>query len=107
VSLSSGQILQEYHGSHTHESFKIESCIASDDCHVISCSEDGDIVVYDLVQGTYLNRTSTISKSLSTASSHLSPALSSISHHPSKPLLLTASYNGTVAIWNSNKVMGK
>jgi hypothetical protein len=54
VSLSSGQVLQEYHGSHKHESFKIESTIASDDCHVISCSEDGDIVVYDLVQGNVI-----------------------------------------------------
>ena len=105
VSLASGQVLQEYTGSHTHETFKLESCISRDDCHVISCSEDGFIVDYNLVSGTCHSRTSstvdcTPNMLKSNASAHLSAALSSLSYHPTLPLLLTASYNGSVKIWD-------
>ena len=105
VSLSSGQVLQEYKGSHTHESFKLESCISSDDCHVVTCSEDGYFVDYNLVSGTVSSRTLTTSDNpLNTqkqsVSNHLSTALSSLNYHPTLPLLLTASYNGCVKIWD-------
>lgn len=103
VSLSSGQVLQEYRGSHTHESFKLESCISSDDSHVLSCSEDGNIVDYNLVSGTVCKVISMISENpqntnRANVSSHLHTSLSSLSYHPKLPLLLTASYNGCVKI---------
>lgn len=140
VNLSTGQVLQEYSGGHTHESFKLESLVANDDCHVISCSEDGYFVHYNLVSGKLVRKTltSTTSSSFSstnnynnsdsennndnnnnksnnnsnttinniptsTASAHLSPALSSLCYHPTKPLLLTASYNGAVKIWDCSR----
>lgn len=101
ISLISGQVLQDYKGSHKHESFKLESCVSSDDNHIITCSEDGYIVDYDLVSGTVHSRTSSISKhSQSNFSNHLSTSLSSLSYHPKLPLLLIASYNGSVKIWD-------
>ena len=105
VSLSSGQVLQQYKGSHTHESFKLESCISSDDNHVITCSEDGYIVDYNLVSGTLCKRTLSTSENpqntdKASISNHLSTSLSSLSYHPKLPLLLTASYNGCVKIWD-------
>ena len=100
VSLNSGQVLQDYRGSHKHESFKLESCISSDDNHIITCSEDGYIVDYDLVSGKVHSRTSTVSEHPQNFSNHLSNSLSSLSYHPKLPLLLTASYNGCVRIWD-------
>lgn len=98
-------MLQEYKGSHTHETFKLESCISGDDMHVISCSEDGFIVDYNLVSGTCYARTSSLidtipNTSKSNVSTHLSTALSSLSYHPKLSLLLTASYNGCVKVWD-------
>ena len=100
VSLSSGQVLQDYRGSHKHESFKLESCISADDNHIITCSEDGYVVDYDLVSGKVHSRKSSVSEHPQNYSNHLSNSLSSLSYHPKLPLLLTASYNGTVKIWD-------
>jgi WD40 repeat protein len=93
-------VLQDYRGGHKHESFKIESCISSDDNHVITCSEDGYIVDYDLVSGAVHSRTSSVTEHSHNFSNHLSTSLSSLSYHPKLPLLLTASYNGAVRIWD-------
>ncbi len=105
VNLSTGQVLQEYRGGHTHERFKLESSVTNDDCQVVVCSEDGSFVHYDLVKGGVVRRAQTKPPThgradLSAVGSKLSPALSSLSHHPSKPLLVTAAYDGDVKVWD-------
>ena len=113
VSLSTGQILQEYSGGHVHESFKLESCAANDDCHIVSCSEghDGYFVHYNLVSGAVVSQTRTADSNstslkslLSVSGTKLSPALSSLCYHPSKPILLTASYDGSVKVWDCSSI---
>jgi mitogen-activated protein kinase organizer 1 len=90
VDIHSGNILKEYKG-HIHSSFKTEACFESDHQHLLAGSEDGSIVHWDLLSGGITYRTPGAHKK----------AVSSVAHHPNKPLFLTASYDGSVKIWDN------
>lgn len=88
VDLTSGRILKEYTG-HKHANFKSEAAFHNDCCHVLAGSEDGTVVTWNLVTGEVVHRTE---------AAHFK-AVSSIQCHPTKDMFLTASYDGTVKVW--------
>ncbi|XP_075715229.1 WD repeat domain-containing protein 83 isoform X2 [Rhinoderma darwinii] len=81
-----GELLGEYSG-HQNASYKLDSCLSEKDTHVVSCSEDGTVCFWDLVEGS-LTLKLPVSKGV----------IQSLSYHPTEPCLLTTS-EGEVQVW--------
>ncbi|XP_048871736.1 WD repeat domain-containing protein 83 [Brienomyrus brachyistius] len=85
---STGEMLREYTG-HKNTSYKLDCCLSHKDTHVLSCSEDGYVYFWDLVEGS-------VSLKLPVGKA----AVQSLSFHPSEPRLLTA-MEGRVMVWGA------
>ncbi|XP_024001648.2 WD repeat domain-containing protein 83, partial [Salvelinus sp. IW2-2015] len=83
---STGEMLGEYTG-HKMKGYKLDCCLSSKDTHVLSCSEDGHVYCWDLVEG-YLTLKLPVGKAV----------VQSLSFHPSETRLLTA-MEGRVQVW--------
>lgn len=84
---TSGQSLQQFAG-HKNAQFYLDCCLSQDDSHVYSGSEDGQVCCWNLVEGSLVDRLK-----------HPTQApVSSLSQHPSKAVLLTAT-RGLVYLW--------
>lgn len=85
----SGKILNTFRG-HQQEKYHVESVFSADESFVVSGSEDSKIYMWDLVSG----------KIVSSLSNHTGPVVS-LSMHPKKnSVLLSASADGTIKLWN-------
>jgi len=85
---ASGKLLRSYSG-HAHASFKSECAVLSDDVHIAAGSEDGSVVMWGVVDGAVRAR----------AQGAHGRGVSSLSCHPSRPLLLSAGYDGAAFLW--------
>uniref|UniRef100_A0A3P8Z3F9 WD repeat domain-containing protein 83 n=1 Tax=Esox lucius TaxID=8010 RepID=A0A3P8Z3F9_ESOLU len=83
---STGEMLGEYTG-HTMKGYKLDCCLSSKDTHILSCSEDGHVYCWDLVEGS-LTLKLPVGKAV----------VQSLSFHPSETFLLT-SMEGRVQVW--------
>ncbi|XP_006003723.1 WD repeat domain-containing protein 83 [Latimeria chalumnae] len=81
-----GELLGEYKG-HKNKEYKLDCCLNEKDTHVLSCSEDGKVYYWDLVEGS-LALSLPVGKSV----------VQSLSFHPADPCLLTAT-EGSVHLW--------
>ena len=88
VEKSSGARLAAYQG-HKHEHFALGSCLTRDDAHVVSGSEDGRALLWDLVG----------QRVVATLRGH-SAAVCCVAGHPKNAAtVLTASHDGTCKLW--------
>lgn len=92
---TSGQSLQQFSG-HKNTQFYLDCALSQDDSHVYSGSEDGQVCCWNLVEGSLVERLR-----------HPTEApVSSLSQHPSKPVLLTAT-RGLVYLWGEAESVSK
>ncbi|UYV63708.1 hypothetical protein LAZ67_2005380 [Cordylochernes scorpioides] len=89
-----GQLLAEYEG-HKNREYRMDSCLSHTDSHVISGSEDGRVYVWELVEGKLCHCLEHSGRR----------AVHSLSHHPSKPFLLTAS-ESCFYLWTTEDYSG-
>ena len=82
-----GELLQEYKG-HCNKTFKSISEVKTDDSKVIGGGEDGKIFIWDLVDGN-------VEQELN---GH-SDAVTCISYHPTRDMMLSTSIDGTCQLW--------
>ncbi|XP_006023472.1 WD repeat domain-containing protein 83 [Alligator sinensis] len=82
----SGELLGEYTG-HQNQACKLDCCLNDQDTHVGSCSEDGRVCFWDLVEGS-------LALSLPVARG----TVQSLSFHPAASCLLTAT-GGCIQLW--------
>ncbi|XP_004450305.1 WD repeat domain-containing protein 83 [Dasypus novemcinctus] len=81
-----GELLGEYTG-HKNQEYKLDCCLTERDTHVVSCSEDGKVFFWDLVEGALV------------LALPVGPGVvQSLAFHPSEPCLLTA-MGGSVQCW--------
>jgi len=88
IDKENGQILNCYSG-HKNEEYKLSSCLDNTDAYVISGSEDGKIIYWDLVDGIKLE----------TIEAH-KKVVTSVKYHPKDSYLLSASHDGLIKIWS-------
>lgn len=93
IDIQNGKILKEYKG-HKHSQFKSEAVYQNDCMNILAGSEDGSIVRYNIVTSEVVN---------SIEKAHIK-SISSIAYHPNKSIFLTASYDGTVKVWETKSI---
>ncbi|KAK3091435.1 hypothetical protein FSP39_019863 [Pinctada imbricata] len=74
-----GEMLNEFTG-HKNRSYKIDSCLNSNDTHVISGSENGQVYIWDLLEAKVVEK----------LQHNKMRAVHSLSYHPEDTCLLTA-----------------
>ena len=85
--IATGTVLKSYTG-HVNRDYKIECGVTFDDQHVVSGSEDGSLFIWNLLNGQQKRSMKAHYK-----------CLSSLSCHPSKDIVVTASADGTAKSW--------
>lgn len=83
-----GKILANYTG-HLNEQFKVFSALTYDDCYVASGSEDGDLLIWDLVVENPIQRI---------RGAHAKGILG-LDKNPTKMELISGSIDGTIKVW--------
>jgi len=95
VERETGHLLNTYASSHMAGNYALQCTMTADDAHVMSGSEDGCAVFYDLVRG----------KGVIHLEGHSRPTCS-IACHPkrdSNSIAITASYDGEAIVWGNDK----
>jgi mitogen-activated protein kinase organizer 1 len=99
MELETGELLNTYHGHHTAGQYGLEVAILANDATIVTGSEDGCCVLYDLVRATRTQCLLPHESSASCGTGRPHP-LCSIAAHPTKSsVVLTASYDGTNVVW--------
>lgn len=79
IDKTNGQLLADYTG-HLNSEYRVESCLLATDAHIVSGSEDAHIYIWSLIEMKILRKLP-----------HPNAVVHSVSPHPRKPALLTAS----------------
>lgn len=85
---ATGEMLGKYTG-HQNKSYKLDCCLSSKDTHVLSCSEDGHVYYWDLVEGSVTLKLP-VGKGV----------IQSLAFHPTEACLLTSS-STHVQVWGA------
>jgi mitogen-activated protein kinase organizer 1 len=85
---SNGGLLQTFKG-HKNSEYRIRSCLGASDKYVVSGSEDGRFVLWDLVSGSIVSDIST----------HDGKVVTSVSYHPKKRQAVTSGVDGNILVW--------
>ncbi len=93
----SGDLLQSYGNNHTAGTYGLDCAITANDETVVSGSEDGNVVLYDLVTG---ERNQILV-------GHSKPTCSVAAHPNRESILLSASYDGNAIIWSNENDINK
>lgn len=84
-----GKVLNTFVG-HKQQKYRLESTFSQDESSVISGSEDSKIYMWDLLSG----------KIVSELAGHSGPVVSLSTHPKNNQILLSASADGTIKLWN-------
>lgn len=95
-----GELVNTYEGSHAAGTYGLECCVTANDTTIVSGSQDGQAVMYDLVRASCVQA----------LQGHAQPVCS-VDAHPNRDhsdVILTASYDGSAVVWahNDNYVRG-
>jgi len=86
---ANGGLLQTFKG-HVNTEYRIRSCLGAADKYVVSGSEDGRFMTWDLVSG----------KVVAQEPAHDGRVVTCVSYHPTKRQALTSGVDGFVTVWD-------
>ena len=102
-----GKILNVYNDliHYHHQTYKSEAVFHSNNKHIIGGSENGSIVLWDIITAKVdliipITSSSASSNFDNRDNKNQSKAISSLSMHPMKPMIISYSYDGTAKIWD-------
>jgi mitogen-activated protein kinase organizer 1 len=86
-----GELLNTYSKHHVAGNYALSCNFTADDAHVVTGSEDGRVVLYDLVRGEMVQE----------LLGHLKPTCSVASHplRQQSSIVISASYDGSAIVW--------
>ncbi|TPX35046.1 hypothetical protein SmJEL517_g02394 [Synchytrium microbalum] len=87
-----GQVLNEYKG-HLNKEYRVTSCLSHTDAYILSGSEDGRIVIWDLVDGSLVRILKGHDR-----------VVSAIAYAPKMPVAVSGSIDGVVKVWTTPEV---
>jgi mitogen-activated protein kinase organizer 1 len=90
IELESGELLNTYSGSHKSGQFGLRCCLCSDDATIVSGSEDGAAILYDLVSAQAVQR----------LQGHSRPVCSVATQPKISSVVITAGYDGNCIVWS-------
>ncbi|KAI8337668.1 WD40-repeat-containing domain protein [Chlamydoabsidia padenii] len=85
---TNGKLLNSFLG-HKQEKYKIDSALSYDDVYVLSGSEDGQVYIWNVLEGTLVR----------TLESH-SGVISTVDCHPSQASMVTGGDDGVIRVWD-------
>jgi mitogen-activated protein kinase organizer 1 len=89
IDCESGDLVNTYHSSHTSGNYSLNCCITSNDCAVVTGSENGEVVLYDLVQA----------QSIQQLTGHTGPTCAVACHPSRSDVIISASYDSSNVVW--------
>jgi mitogen-activated protein kinase organizer 1 len=95
MELDTGELLNTYTSSHVAGQYGLQCCMTADDATLVTGSEDGKAVLYDIVRSTCIQ----------SLEGHMRPTCS-VAAHPKREctsVLITASYDGTAVVWANDE----
>jgi mitogen-activated protein kinase organizer 1 len=93
LEVESGELLNTYAGAHTAGNYGLEVAIVANDATIVTGSEDGKCVFYDLVRATQV-------QTLYASSSKSSPTCSIAAHPKLSSVVITTNYDGSAIVWD-------
>ena len=92
-----GTMLRSYCG-HKSQGVRLGACFTDDDAHVVSGSEDGRVVLWDLVGGDVVASVDAAGGMAAASPVH------AVAWHPNGACMLTAAGSGPVLVWDANRL---
>lgn len=95
MELETGVLLNTFRSGHVAGQYGLQCCMTADDATLVTGSEDGRAVFYDIVRGSCVQ----------SLEGHTRPTCS-IAAHPKRDnssVLITASYDGTAVVWANHE----
>lgn len=89
---ATGQLLNTYTQAHSAGKYALQCCVTADDKYIVTGSEDGRTVLYDVVKGEMVQ----------SLEGHVRPTCA-VAAHPNRDstsVVITASYDGTAVVWS-------
>ncbi|KAK9478119.1 WD40-repeat-containing domain protein [Lipomyces japonicus] len=87
---SNGSLLQSYVG-HKNSDFRVRSTFGDNDVYVVSGSENGKLLAWDLLSGRIVHELRT----------HKDKLVSAVAYHPKNSQMVSCGADGTVQVWNA------
>ena len=87
---TTGGLLQSYKG-HVNTEYRVRSCLAMADKYVVSGSEDGHIVAWDLLSGVVVSK----------QKCHGGKVVTAVAVNDGRKEVLTAGVDGSIVVWRN------
>ena len=94
IERKTGDLLHQYSGAHLAGNYGLQVSFTADDSYVVSGSEDGSVVIYDVVEGN----------AVQTFKRHTRPVCA-IAAHPKREqtsVVISGGYDGSAIVWAAN-----
>jgi mitogen-activated protein kinase organizer 1 len=85
----SGELVNVYESGHIAGQYAMQCSITANDTTLVTGSENGDAILYDIVQGGVIQK----------LQGHTAPTCSIACHPEQSDVMVTASYDGNVVVW--------
>jgi mitogen-activated protein kinase organizer 1 len=89
---SESLLLNTFEGHHVAGQYGLDCCVTANDATIVSGSEDGRAVLYDLVRGTHVQ----------SLIGHTRPTCCIAPHPKEASVMVTASFDGNAIVWANN-----